>query len=474
MSKNFKFFVHSFYIMVVLTSCQEDQKITKDPKGKPNILIIVSDDQGWGDVGFNGGTDIPTPHLDRLANEGISFESGYASHPYCSPSRAGLLTGRYQQRFGHENNTPYSQADPDAGLPLDELVLSELLKSNGYQTCAIGKWHLGDDQKFWPNQRGFDDWFGFFGGGMSYWGDIGNKDAIHGVLRDGIPVPQEELTYLTDDFSNEAIKYIDTYAKQDKPFFMYLAYNAPHTPIQATSEYLKEMEHIEYGDRAAYGAMVVGMDNGIGKVVQKLKEAGEYDNTLIVFYSDNGGHMHKASSAPFRGHKGMLFEGGIRVPFLMSWPKHFEGGKRYKEAITALDIYPTVMKAATISFSGTKKLDGVDLTPFLKGEKNEAPHKKLFWRYSGGAGYAVRNGSYKMIYSGYKQGFLLFDLNKDPYEHHNLAFLKPNKLKELMNDYKEWSNDMIAPKWQDPHAENVLKEEKKRQMFIDKAMQGEK
>ena len=404
---------------------------------RPNILIIVSDDQGWGDVGFNDCTDIPTPNLDQLAKAGVSFEAGYASHPYCSPSRAGLLSGRYQHRFGHENNTPYSQADSEAGLPLDELLISELLNKNGYQTCAVGKWHLGDAEKFWPINRGFDDWFGFFGGGMSYWGNTGKKGAMHGVLKDGTPVPVKELTYLTDDFSNAAINYIDEYSKQEAPFFMYLAYNAPHGPIQAPKKYLELMEHAEFGDRAAYGAMVAGMDVGIGKVIEKLKATGEYDNTLIIFYSDNGGHSMAARSLPFRGHKGMLFEGGIRVPFLVFWPQGITGGSRYKNAITALDIYPTILAATGINHPSENKLDGVNLIPYLNGEKDHSPHDKLFWRYSDGAGYAVRKGNFKMIFSAFKEDFFLFDLEKDPYEHHNLADQYPEHLAELKADYSQ-------------------------------------
>ncbi|WP_271784633.1 sulfatase [Aquimarina algiphila] len=479
MKKIYIKFIVFFCLYLLIAGCKQtelSQVSVEKKRERPNILIILSDDQGWGDVGFNGGTDIPTPNLDQLAKEGISFEAGYASHPYCSPSRAGLLSGRYQQRFGHENNTPYDHADPDAGLPLNELILSEILQQNGYQTCAIGKWHLGDDKKFWPNQRGFDDWFGFYGGGLNYWGNTGEdiEQKMKGILKDGVPVPQNELTYLTDDFTNEAISYIDKYSKNTAPFFMYLAYNAPHAPIQATDNYLKAMEHMEYGDRAAYGAMVVGMDTGIGKVIEKLKETGEYENTLIFFYSDNGGHIHSASSAPFRGHKGMLFEGGIRVPFLVSWPKHFYGGKRYQKPISALDIYPTVLSASRVKHPKPESLDGVDLTPYLKNQKNENPHDILYWRYSNGAGFAMRKGNFKMVYSGYKQKFHLFDLVNDPYEHHNLVSVMPEKLEELKKEYISWTKGTIAPKWSDPHAENVLKEEKKRQWYIDKAKDGEK
>ena len=246
---------------------------------QPNIVVIVSDDQGWADVGFNGCREIPTPNLDALAASGVVFISGYASHPYCSPSRAGLLTGRYQQRFGHECNPGAYGEDSQAGLPLSETLLSNLLHEHGYRTGAIGKWHLGDASRFWPTQRGFDDWFGFSGGGLSYWGQVGRKGPLRGVLRNGDVVPLSELTYLTDDFSTEAVKFVERH--RDRPFFLYLAYNAPHAPDQVTRRHLRKTTHIEYGGRAVYGAMVAAMDEGIGKVTDKLKELNLYDNTLI-------------------------------------------------------------------------------------------------------------------------------------------------------------------------------------------------
>ncbi len=441
---------------------------------RPNVIIILSDDQGWADVGFNGCTDIPTPNLDQLAKEGVVFKQGYATHPYCSPSRAGLLTGRYQQRFGHENNLPYTEATIEDGLPVEEVLISETLQRSGYATCAVGKWHLGDSARFWPNNQGFDDWYGFFGGGMSYWGDTGNKPAISGVLRNGQPVPPSEIHYLTDDFSREAVNYIEQYSKEDKPFFLYLAYNAPHTPLHATSEYMKVMEHQEDGERAVYGAMVYAMDRGIGEVVRKLKETGEYDNTLIFFYSDNGGALRGANNQPYRGHKGMLFEGGIRVPFCVSWPAVLPGGDVYEKPISALDIYPTILKAAGATHPQPQKLDGIDLMPFLTGKDLSKPHDELYWRYSDGAGYAVRKGKYKMIRSGYKQKFLLFDMDNDPFEQNNLASVMPEKLEELKDLYARWNRETIPARWYDPHGENVLKEEARRQDFIDGASKGEK
>lgn len=440
---------------------------------RPNIIIILSDDQGYGDVGFNGGTDIPTPHLDQLAHDGTIFRAGYATHPYCSPSRASLLAGRYQHRFGHENNTPPSRDDPEAGLPLDELMLSEILQSHGYATAAIGKWHLGDAPKFWPINRGFDYWYGMAGGSMSYWGDRrANLPATAGILRNGEVVPTEEITYLTDNFTDEAIGFIER--EKEHPFFIYLAYNAPHGPIHATSAYLAKTEHIEDGRRAAYAGLVVGLDEGVGRVIAKLKETGLYDNTLIIYYSDNGAMRSGASSAPFRGFKGMLFEGGIRVPFSITWPARFHRGAVTDEPITALDVFPTVLSAAGVDHAAKPNLEGVDLTAMLTGQSTSLPARSLFWRVSDGAGYAVRQGDFKYVHSIFKPEPFLFDLRTDPYERHNLLDTMPDKAAELLALYEDWNADNIPAKWHDPHFANRDKEMAGRQEFIDRAKAGEK
>ncbi|WP_442505247.1 sulfatase-like hydrolase/transferase [Novipirellula sp. SH528] len=442
---------------------------------RPNIVVIVADDLGFSDVGFNGCKEIPTPHLDELAADGIIFDAGYASHPYCSPSRAGLLAGRYQQRFGHECNPGADEDDVDSGLPLSETLLSNVMKQNGYRTGAIGKWHLGDDRKFWPTERGFDEWFGFSGGGMSYWGDTGAKSPQAGVLRNGAVVPKSELSYLTDDFSTEAIHFVDR--NQATPFFLYLAYNAPHGPDQATREHLKKTEHIEYGGRAVYGAMVAAMDEGIGRVTEKLKALGIYENTLIFFYSDNGGRTEHAINYPYRGHKGMLFEGGIRVPFCVTWPKQLEGGMHYDKPITALDIFPTSLAAAGIDIPSELDLDGVNLLPYLQAENKSSPHDTLFWRYACGDdryGYAVREGDHKLVYSVYKGKHLLFDLSKDPWERDDLAADNPALVKQLIAKYDRWQMGLMAPLWLDPHGLNIRKEEQKRQNIVDAAARGEK
>jgi len=439
---------------------------------RPNVIIILSDDQGYGDVGFNGGTDIPTPHLDLLAANGTIFRAGYATHPYCSPSRAGLITGRYQHRFGHENNTPYGHDDPNAGLPLTETTIADLMKANGYATAAIGKWHLGDFEKFWPTQRGFDYWYGLYGGGMSYWGDTRKKPEKSGILRNGKIVPQSEITYLTDDFTDETIDFIDRNA--DNPFFIYLAYNAPHGPLHAPQKYLDEVEHIEDGNRAAYAALVVGLDHGVGRVIDKLKTENLYENTLIFFYSDNGGHLNGASSAPYRGNKGMLFEGGIRVPFTVTWGSKLAAGQEISEPIIALDIFPTILSASGITAPENLHLDGFDLLPLLSGNESSLPSRALYWRCSDGAGYAVRKGNYKIVKSIFKKEPFLFDLRADPFEHQNLAKSYPEKFDELNSLFKRWNTEMIPSKWSDPHFANADKQIQARQKHIDAAKQGEK
>jgi arylsulfatase A-like enzyme len=434
----------------------------------PNIIVIVADDLGWSDVGFNGCKEIPTPQLDAIARSGVVLTAGYASHPYCSPSRAGLLTGRYQQRFGHEAN-PIRETD---GLPLDETLLPELLRAAGYRTAAIGKWHLGDNPKFWPTARGFDEWYGFSGGGHDYWGRTNPRRPLSGVLRDGRPVPPEEQTHLTDDFSREAAAFVER--NRDRPFFLYLAYNAPHVPDQATREHLQKTAHIEDGQRAVYGAMVAAMDDGIGQVLKKLDELKLRDDTLIFFLSDNGGRHDGAVNLPFRGHKGMVFEGGIRVPFCVAWPARIRAGQTIATPIAALDIFPTALAAAGVAPPEKLWLDGDDLLAHLADPDALLAPRTLVWRAATGEGeyeYAVRNGRYKLVSSVYKRRKLLFDIERDPYEHHDLAAAEPEVVAELTLRYEAWARDKRAPLWSDPHGENVRKQAAARQEIVDKASQ---
>lgn len=411
-------------------------------------------------MGFNGGTDIPTPNLDRLASQGTVFSNGYVSHPYCSPSRAGLLTGRYQARFGHDCNMPYhGNNDETVGTPLSEVMISEALREQGYRTAAIGKWHVGDHPDLWPTAQGFDHWFGFPGGSMNYWGNP--TDKLRTIYRNGMPVDQSEFTYLTDDFTNEAISFITADASK-APFFIYLAYNAPHAPDHAPAKYLEQTQHIEYGGRSVYGAMVNAVDAGVGRIDSTLITNGIKDKTIVVFLSDNGGRGVYADNRPFRGYKGMLFEGGIKVPFFISWPGKLPEGKIYPEIVSSLDLFPTFLKAAGADLANYPLLDGKSLQAYLLGDKKGAPHDKLYWRAVGGWEYAVRDGNYKLYQNARKEEMMLFNLSEDPYEHHDIAVQNPGFVRKMVADYEAWDSKNVAPVWVDPHIEGSMKEESKR------------
>ncbi len=423
---------------------------------RPNVVVIVSDDLGYADLGYHGALDFDTPHLDRFAASGVRFTNGYVSHPYCSPTRAGLLTGRYQQRFGHEHNPPYAPTSDRIGTPLDEVLLSRVMKNAGYRTAAIGKWHLGDATPFLPHNRGFDEFFGFSGGGFSYYGVPRGPDPQQHIQRNGKPVPRQQLSYLTDDFSTEAVRFIER--NRNHPFFVYLAYNAVHAPNHSPQKYLDRTEHIEYGLRSVYAAMTVAMDDGVGSVVNTLEALGLRENTLVIFVNDNGGRTEGADNRPLRGHKGLLYEGGVRVPFLMSWPARLPSNLAYDKPVTSLDIFPTAAAAAGADTSGTKPLDGVNLIPFLTGENSDAPHETLYWRVIGGQGYAVRHGAYKLVKPAARDEVMLFDLAADLRETHDIAAAKPAIVKQLRALYKAWNAELAEPLWTDPHAENVEKE----------------
>lgn len=429
----------------------------KKPLNKPNIIIILTDDQGWADVGFNGCTDIPTPNLDKMASEGVIFSNGYVSHPYCSPSRAGLLTGRYQARFGHDCNLPYKDTnDETIGTPLSEKLISEALKEQGYRTSAIGKWHIGDDEALHPTQQGFDEWYGFPGGSMDFWGTPNGKHQT--IFRNGAKVPLNEITYLTDDFTNEAINFINK--KDDKPFFIYLAYNSPHAPNQSPEKYLEKTNHIEYAGRSIYGAMVNGVDAGVGKIDSTLVSNGIKDNTIVVFLSDNGGRGTFADNKPNRGYKGMLYEGGIKVPYFINWPEKINNNQVYDNIVSSLDIYPTLLDASGARVSKEKQLEGTNLLPYILNKKKGEPHNLLYWRSVGGFEYAVRKGDYKLYKSDSpNRKIQLFNLKDDAYERKDISKNHPEIVAKLQEHYKKWDAKNMVPGWIDPHEENVYKEE---------------
>src|SRR3954463_7094985 len=331
---------------------------------RPNILLIVADDLGYNDVGFQGCRDIPTPNIDRLAASGVRCPSGYVSYPVCSPSRAGFLTGRYQQRFGYEFNPAYKLDDTVQGLPLSETTLADALRGAGYTTGIVGKWHLGAHPQFHPNRRGFDEFFGFLGGGHRYLPGIAGevevaagKKAVAGadaennapMMRNGTIVPEEGE--LTTRLGTESAAFINRHARDAKPWFLYMAFNAPHTPLQARADLLEKFSKITDERRRAYAAMVTALDESIGRAIAAVEAGGMRERTLIFFFSDNGGPMTKRNAntsrnTPLRGQKGDVFEGGVRVPFVVSWPSRITGGRTYDSPVSSLDLFPTALALA--------------------------------------------------------------------------------------------------------------------------------
>lgn len=424
---------------------------------KPNVLLIVADDLGYNDVGFQGSKEIPTPNLDKLAAMSLRCTNGYVSHPFCSPTRAGIMTGRYQHRFGHENNPAWLPQDTVAGLPLTETTFPQLMKKAGYTTGAVGKWHLGAHPQFHPNKRGFDEYFGALGGGHQYFpGDKGGVEYTIPLNRDGRDEPQTK--YLTEQFGDEASAFIGRHAGGSKPWMLYLAFNAPHTPLQAPQAWLDKFSQIADKSRRIYAAMVASMDEAIGGVLAKLDETGQRENTLIFFVSDNGGPNLQAKSgsnftdnAPLRGAKGDVYEGGMRVPFLVSWPAKIKPGT-YEQPVIALDFLPTSLAAAEAADLTPGNLDGVNLLPYLNGEKTTAPHETLFWRSGGpGGNNAIRRGNLKLVRLG-KGEPQLYDLAADIGETKDLAKDKPEVVAEFVAAIAEWEKGTIAPIFQSPKA----------------------
>lgn len=413
---------------------------------KPNVLLIVGDDMGYADVGFHGCKDIPTPQLDSLAASGAQLSNAYVSGPYCSPTRAGLLSGRYQTRFGHE----FNPSGKGAGLPVSETTIADRLKGAGYKTGAVGKWHLGSDPEMHPLRRGFDEFFGFLGGAHSYFDK-------QGMFRGTEPV--EELDYSTDAFGREAVKFIQHH--KGEPWFLYLAFNAVHTPMHATDARLAKFAHIEDSQRRTYNAMLLAMDEAIGSVRKALAETGQADNTLVCFISDNGGPTMKgvtvngSSNAPLRGSKRTTLEGGIRVPMVISWPGRIRPMVFPQPAIQ-LDLTATALAAAGVKSEPDWKLEGVDLMPYLSGQTEGAPHADLYWRF--GQQMAIRSGDWKLVrydlnadtQSGNSRdvtGVRLYNLADDIHEDKDLSAAMPEKVRELQAKWDKWNESNIAPAW---------------------------
>jgi len=410
---------------------------------RPNILIIVGDDMGYADVGVHGCKDIPTPHIDSLAKNGVRCTSGYVSGPYCSPTRAGLMTGRYQNRFGHEFN-PGPNPTGNVGLPLTEVTLADRLKAAGYKTGMVGKWHLGNTEKFHPMSRGFEEYFGFLGGAHPYFPGAGGE-GINPILRGREPI--DEKAYLTDAFSREATAFIDRHVKDE--WFLYLTFNAVHTPMHAADKYLARFKDVQPEGRRAYCAMMSAMDDAIGAVLAKLDENKLTENTLIFFVSDNGGPpVNSSSNGVLRGNKAQTWEGGIRVPYLVQWKGRIPAGKTFDNPVIQLDFHPTAMAAAGVEAKDAK-FDGVNLLPHLEGKVTTPPHDTLYWRF--GDQMAIRHGNLKLVQGRGGAQRMLFDLAADIGEQRDLTAEKPEVVKELTAKYDAWNATLEQPRWGQPN-----------------------
>ena len=443
-----------------------------EDQNPPNVVLMFVDDLGYCASGLYG-CEAPTPNIQQLADEGARFTDGYVTSPVCSPSRAGMLTGRGQQRFGHDF-LPEGAVDGNGGLPVGEVTLADALKEAGYVTGMVGKWHLGHNEKFHPLNRGFDEFFGLLGAATSY-ADHAREDLVIQTLW-GMELPLlsyfpddftlslwsvikafffepgaprlmrgmnhvQEDSYLTHAFSREAVDFINRH--RDEPFFLYLPYTAVHHPLQVPREYYDQFADIEDEQIRILTAMTASLDDGVGSVLNALEANGLEDNTLVFFISDNGAGADGVSNAPLRLGKHSLFEGGNRVPFAVKWPRNIPAGLTYSQPVSTLDVFPTSLAAAGAKLTEDQQLEGVDLLPYLKETEGTPPHESLFWRQ--GPNWAVRSGNWKLTYAAERNW--LYDLSKDIGEKNNLAESHPEKIRQLTEQYQKWNSRNTDPAW---------------------------
>jgi arylsulfatase A-like enzyme len=420
---------------------------------QPNLVIFYADDLGWGELGCQGNPQIPTPNIDAIARNGVRFTNGYVAATYCSPSRAGLMTGRYPTRFGHEFNSVANRT----GLRLDQVTLAERLRSLGYATACVGKWHLGGGLEYRPTRRGFDEFFG----------TLANTPFFHPTnfvdsrISDDVRPVTDPAFYTTDAYAERAIDWIER--SKGRPWFLYLPFNAQHAPLQAPKKYLDRFSGITDEKRRIFAAMMASMDDAVGRVMAKVRALGQEDNTIVFFIADNGGPTQSTTSGngPLRGFKMTTFEGGPRVPFLAQWKGRWPAGKVYDLPVMNLDVLPTAVTAAGGKPEASWQLDGVDLTPFVTGVNSTRPHQTLYWRY--GPQWAVRHGDLKLVVSKGGSGKPeLYDLSKDIGESKDLAATQPAKVRELQALWDKWSAEQAEPSAPDTPAGAEKKAGKKK------------
>jgi len=458
-------FLITVILVATLSELLNAQNSTSD-KSRPNIIIILADDMGYGDLSFTGSKKIKTPNIDALAKTGVFCNAAYVSASVCAPSRAGLLTGRQQQRFGFEHNlTSWNESMPDRpefhGLTPGEYTIADHLKNAGYETAIIGKWHLGEMDVHHPNNRGFDYFCGMLGGGHNYFPEKGRST----IQRNGNFLKEYSSPYLTDFFTDEGVNWIETH--NEKPWFLFMSYNAPHTPMQATEKDLAACSDIKDPGRRTYAAMVRALDRGVGRLMAALKEKGIEKNTLVVFFADNGGATtNHCWRGPFSGSKGNMREGGIRVPMIWHWPGTINTG-RTDAVLSSLDLLPTFLAVANSkpieAFDGKGKrkkpreYDGYNVIPVLNGEK-QAMERRLFWRLQGQC--CVLDGEDKLIRLSHRpaQYFRPFE---DLGERNDLSSENSEKYMELYKLLLQWESGLptyphffTSPYWIKASAKN--------------------
>jgi len=462
-------------------------------KGKrPNIVVILADDLGKTDISLYGGRHLQTPHIDSIGTGGVTFTEAYCSAPVCSPSRASLLTGRYQQRYGfyrqpmsryprnrlemlvakymiftgdwrpdYMNATPRAEDIRRQGIPESEITLGDLLKGTGYRTAITGKWHLGHEKFFLPNSRGFEEQYGFYEA-FSLYSPVDDPDIINhrhdyfasqhiwGQGREGTCAVRrndtviDEKKYLTFRIAEEANSFIQKNRKQ--PFFLYVPFNAPHTPFQAPKKYVQRFSHIKDKNKRIYYAMIAALDDAVGSILQTIKDENIEEDTLVFFASDNGGATYTGATenAPLKGGKFSNFEGGINIPLMMRQPGVVPGGKKNHEPTILMDVFATAVGAAGAILPGDRNFDGVDLLASTVSGKKKAP-RALYWK--SGYNRAIRKGKYKLILNDRSGSILLYDLKKDKVEAHNLKGNRPEIVNELLKDLEYWEKKMVPPLW---------------------------
>lgn len=423
-------------VAATLASVQEPGAAPPRP---PNVVLILADDVGFGDLSLHGSEICATPGIDSIARDGVRFTQAYACSSICGPSRAGLLTGRYQQRYGFEYNVP-NTANLGVGLAETEITLADRFGELGYHTACIGKWHLGQGPRFHPLSRGFDHFYGFLGGARRYVPHAdGDVDQRLQLGREDAP---EDFEYLTDELGAAAARYVEEH--REEPFFLFVSFSAVHVPLQAPDELLAELESIEDPRLRKLAAMTIALDRAVGAVLAAVDRHGLRDDTLVVFASDNGGSEKAAAcNGPLRGFKGSPYEGGVRVPLLVRWPGKVPAGAAFDEPVSLLDVAPTLVAAA--GGGAPEGLDGVDLLPFASGGRSGAPHAEgLFWRRGGD--WAVRHGRWKLVADAEGEPEL-YDLSGDAGETTDVAAAHPDVVADLRRRFEEWAAPMARPRW---------------------------